>query len=112
MLETPFPLFISKKAGEIPIFGTFFSEKSILGYISLKIDIFRSAMLYYIIVTSYHTLTDFHDFGINGKKRPYLILWYQTIDIEYNKSLDRRRPCLENELKGESNNIIQGNKSV
>ena len=26
-----------------------------------------------------HTLTDFHDFGINGKKRPYPILWYQTI---------------------------------
>ena len=23
-------------------------------------------------------LTDFHDFGINGKKRPYPILWYQT----------------------------------
>ena len=26
-----------------------------------------------------HTLTDFHDFGINGKKRPYPIPWYQTI---------------------------------
>ena len=25
-----------------------------------------------------HTLTDFHDFGINGKRRPYPILWYQT----------------------------------
>ena len=23
----------------------------------------------------YHTLTDFHDFGINGKRRPYPILW-------------------------------------
>ena len=31
----------------------FFSEKSILAYISLKINIFRSAMLYYVIVTSY-----------------------------------------------------------
>ena len=26
-----------------------------------------------------HTLTDSHDFGINGKRRPYPIPWYQTI---------------------------------
>ena len=26
-----------------------------------------------------HTLTDFHDFGISGKRRPYPIPWYQTI---------------------------------
>ena len=26
-----------------------------------------------------HTLTDFHEFGINGNRRPYPILWYQTI---------------------------------
>ena len=26
-----------------------------------------------------HTSTDFHDFGINGKRRPYPIPWYQTI---------------------------------
>ena len=26
-----------------------------------------------------HTLTDFHDFDINGKRRPYPIPWYQTI---------------------------------
>ena len=36
----------------------------------------------------------------------------RTIDIEYNKSLDRRRPCLEGELNGGSNNIVQSNKSV
>ena len=56
MLETPFSLFISKKPGEIPIFGTFISEKrpiSISVYISLKINIFRPAMFYYVIVTSY-----------------------------------------------------------
>ena len=38
------------------IFGTFFSEEKInFGLISLKIDIkfFRSAMFYYVIVTSY-----------------------------------------------------------
>ena len=28
-----------------------------------------------------HTVTDFHDFGINGKRRPYPILWYQTITL-------------------------------
>ena len=54
MLETPFPFFISKKPVEIPIFGTFkLKKKSILAYISLKIDIVRSAMFYYLIVTSY-----------------------------------------------------------
>ena len=26
-----------------------------------------------------HTLTGFHDFGINRKRRPYPIPWYQTI---------------------------------
>ena len=26
-----------------------------------------------------HTLTDFHDFGISGKRRPYPIPWCQTI---------------------------------
>ena len=26
-----------------------------------------------------HSLTDFHDFGINGKRKPYPIPWYQTI---------------------------------
>ena len=36
-------------------------------------------MFHYVIVTSHRTLTDFHDFSINGKKRPYPILVYQTI---------------------------------
>ena len=45
------PFFISKTLGEIPIFGT----SPILAYrpISLKIDIFRLTMFYYVIVTSY-----------------------------------------------------------
>ena len=34
------------------------------------------------------------------------------IDIEYNKRLDRQRPCLEDELNGGSSNIVQSNKSV
>ena len=41
MLETPLPFFISKKPGEIPIFGTSLAKKSILDHISLKIDIFQ-----------------------------------------------------------------------
>ena len=35
-----------------------------------------------------------------------------AIDIEYNKRLDRQRPCLKDELNGGSNNIVQSNKSV
>ena len=35
-----------------------------------------------------------------------------TIDIEYNKSLDLQRPCLEDELNAGSNNIVQNNKSI
>ena len=43
-----------QKTDEIPIFGTFLvKKKSILANISRKIDIFRSAMLYYVFVTSY-----------------------------------------------------------
>ena len=34
------------------------------------------------------------------------------IDIEYNKRLDRQRPCLEGDFNGGSNNIVQSNKSV
>ena len=34
------------------------------------------------------------------------------IDIEYNKRLDRQRPCLEDDLTAGSNNIVQSNKSV
>ena len=36
----------------------------------------------------------------------------QIIDIEYNKRLDRQRPCLEGDFNGGSNNIVQSNKSV
>ena len=35
-----------------------------------------------------------------------------AIDIEYNKRLDRQRPCLEGDFNGGSNNIVQSNKSV
>ena len=35
-----------------------------------------------------------------------------TIDIEYNKSLDRRWPYLEDELNGGSSDIVQSNTSV
>ena len=41
--------------------------------------------------------------------RPYT---KYTIDIEYNKRLDHQWPCLDDELNGGSNNIVQSNKSV
>ena len=40
------------------------------------------------------------------------MLLFKTIDIEYNKRLDRQRPCLEDDFNGGSNNIVQSNKSV
>ena len=35
-----------------------------------------------------------------------------NIDIEYNKRLDRQRPCLEGDFNRGSNNMVQSNKSV
>ena len=46
-------LLYKQKLDKIPKFGTFLAKKSILAYISLKINIFRSEMLYDVIVTSY-----------------------------------------------------------
>ena len=81
MLETPFPFLISKKPGEIPIFGTFLAKKliffSILVYLHWKSAFWVQPCLKTSLWC--HTLTDFHDFGINGKRRPYPIPWYQTI---------------------------------
>ena len=45
-------------------------------------------------------------------KSEYPITSFSTIDIEYNKRLDRQRPCLEGDFNGGSNNIVQSNKSV
>ena len=77
MLETPFSFLTSKKSGEIPIFGTFFSETINFGLYFLENRHF-SRRPYFITSLRRHTSTAFHDFGINGKKRPYPILWYQT----------------------------------
>ena len=56
----------------------------------------------------------------NEYKQPYY--WFGVFfflfsplfftEIEYNKRLDRQRPCLEDDLNGGSNNIVQSNKSV
>ena len=80
MLETPFPFFISKTPGEIPIFGTFLAKK----WFFFNLVYFHRKSAFWVrpcLKTSLwrHTLTDFHDFGINGKRRPYPIPWYQTI---------------------------------
>ena len=81
MLETPFPFFISKKPGEIPTFGTFLAKKwiffSILVYFHWKSAFWVRPCLKTSLWR--HTSTDFHDFGINRKRRPYPIPWYQTI---------------------------------
>ena len=78
MLETPFPFFISKKPGEIPIFGIFLAKNSILAYILLKINIFRSVMFYYVIVTSY--VDRFSWFWYQGKEKT---LFYTMVPNNY-----------------------------
>ena len=59
----------------------FFSEKmdslSILVYVHLRSAFWVRPCLKTSLWR--YTLTDFHDFGINGKRRPYSIPWYQTI---------------------------------
>ena len=65
-------LFYKQHLGWNSDIWNFFSEKkSILAYISLKINIFRSTMFFASLWR--HTLTDFYDFGTSGKKRPYSI---------------------------------------
>ena len=58
---------------------------------------------------------------INGTVHTHIFFFKHTlnkflsvmsIDIEYNKRLDRQRPCLEGDFNGGSNNIVQSNKSV
>ena len=74
MLETPFPFFICKKPGEIPIFGTFLAKKWIFLWILVYVYWKFAFWVRPCLKTSLwrHTLTDFHDFGINGKRDPTL----------------------------------------
>ena len=55
----------------------FFSEKFNFGLHFVENRHFHVGHVF-ITCLWLHTLTDFHDFGINGKRRPYPILWYQT----------------------------------
>ena len=66
-VKSTISLLYIQKPGEVPIYGTFLAKKTILAFISLKIDIF---------IFIFIMLTDSHDCGINGKGRPYPILWY------------------------------------
>ena len=64
-----------------------------LEFFSEKIDFLKKILVYFHWKSAFwvrpclktslwrHTLTDFHDFGINGKRRPYPIPWYQTITL-------------------------------
>ena len=48
-----------------------------------------------------HTLTAFHDFGINGKKRPYPIPWNQTIILwarQFQVHNPLGKPCYKKRL--------------
>ena len=73
MLETPFFLHYKEKTGKILIFGIFLANKfSILDYIPLKVNIFRSTMFYCVIVTSYvHRFWWFWYYCYYGSKQLY-----------------------------------------
>ena len=51
-------------------------------------------------------------FLISMNSTYFSVTVHLPIDIEYNKSLDCQWPCLEDDLNGGSNNIVQSNKSV
>ena len=76
-------LLYMQKTGWNSDIWNFFSEKmdflSILVYVHWKSDFWVRPCLKTSLWR--HTLTDFHDFGINGKRRPYPIPWYQTITL-------------------------------
>ena len=71
-------LLYKQKPGEIPIFGIFLAKNSILAYILLKINIFRSVMFYYVIVTSY--VDRFLWFWYQGKEKT---LFYTMVPNNY-----------------------------
>ena len=86
MIETPFPFFITKSRVKF-WYLEIFSEKSILAYISLKINIFRSAMFYYVIVTSY--IDNFLWFWYQRKEKtlPYTMVPYNyTLGVSISSS--------------------------
>ena len=72
-------LLYKQKPGEIPIFGTFLAKKWIFFSIWIYFHWKSAFWVRPCLKTSLwrHTLTDFHDFGINGKRKPYPIPWYK-----------------------------------
>ena len=71
---------MQKKTGGIPICGTFLAKKWIFcQFWSMFTENPLSEPCQFLKTSLWrHTLTDFHDFGINRKSRPYSIHWYQT----------------------------------
>ena len=67
-------LLYKQKLGKILIFGTFLAKKSILAYISLKIYIFRSAMFYYAILTSYIDLFSWFWYKWKEETLPFIMV--------------------------------------
>ena len=88
-VRDPIPFFVSKKqTGRNSDIWNFFSEKkSILAYISLKINIFRSAILYYVIVTSYADRFSWFWYQWKEETLPYTIVPNNcTLDISISNS--------------------------
>ena len=54
-----------------------FLAKKLIFFFNFGLFSLSLAMFENVIVTS--SLTNFHEFGINGKRKPYPIPWYQTI---------------------------------
>ena len=110
-------LLYMQKTGWNSDIWNFFSEKIDFfvnfGLSLLKIRFLSPAMFENVIVTSY--AADFHDFGINGKRRPYPpIPWYQTIilwtrQFQVHKGVvtPLGKPCTKKGLVGRGLNPIQ-----
>ena len=106
MLETPFHFFLSKKTGWNSDMWNFLAKKkrfffSILVYFHWKSTFWVRPCLKTSLRR--HTLTDFHDFGINGKRRPYPLPWYQTIilwahQFEVHKGVGNHPPPFVNHV--------------
>ena len=85
-----------------------FLEKKLFFFSILVYFHWKSAWVRPCLKTSLwrHTLTDFHVFGINRKRRPYPIPWYQTIvlwarQFQVHKGVVTTpfgKPCCKNRL--------------
>ena len=105
--------------GEIPIFGRFLAKKNQFWPIFRWKSTF-SGWPCFITSLWRHTLTDFHDVGINKKRSPYPILWYQTnytsgLSISNSQGVlttPLRKTCYKKRLRKTRVNHLKVNKSA